>query len=173
MQGTLGSFGDLIAFVIPGLVLLVGFIPLSPTVRSWFARPERESAALGGALLLLVWALGAGIMLDAMRVQTVDRIHHLTGVEEVQWSLAQFDQTTFAEFEGTIENYFRFHQFYGNVFVALVFGYLIRIVTLKRKWWPPGWVDAGVVALMCLAWVGSRTELQSCYAALAELVVTN
>ena len=130
MNVALGDFDDLVAFVLPGMVPLLGLSIFSPTVQKWFGNAQHRSTTLAGALLLIVTALGAGIVLDALRVQTVDRIQYLTGVEEVEFDSSAFNEAKLATFEKVIENYYVYSRFYGNLFVAVALAYAMRRRTL-------------------------------------------
>jgi len=170
MEKVLGEFDALVAFVLPGMALLFGLSPFSPTIEKWFGNAQHRSATLAGAFLLLVTALGAGLLLEALRVHTVEWINHHTGVVTASWDLSIADQARQAQYIEAIENYYVYAQFYGNVFLAVAISYVVRMVSSRRKPWPLTFPDYGVVLLLVSSWLGGRTDLESYYSSVRDLL---
>jgi len=170
MELSLGDIGAIIAYVIPGIVAMLGLSYFSRTVRRWLGGASNESPSFGGALLFVLMALGVGLIADTVRSHTIDEIHHRTGVEQPEWTYSQLNKEKFEQFQGIVDNHFRFHQFYGNTFICLLFAYIAWRASTKRWPWPPNWREFCLVMLLLIMWIGSRSDLDACYRAIEELV---
>jgi hypothetical protein len=168
MDLSINQIDIIMAYILPGIVAMWGLGYLSGTVNKWL-RSDSKGPTLGGTLLLILGALSAGLIANALREQTIDWVHHHTGVEQPTWSFSQLSAEKFPLFEGIVQNDFRYHQFYGNSFLCILFAYGARQVKLRKWPWPP-WLELGVVFLLVVTWMGSRSDLKESYEAIKELL---
>ena len=168
MEASIDNIGIILAYVAPGIIAVLGVIHASERLRSWFV--AQSGPTLGGAFLLLLAALSAGLFADAITNLVIEPIHHETGVKQGVWSYAALTEQRFAQFEGIVQNHFRYHQFYANTFTCILFAYLATIRARRPR--RPRWLDLGVVVLLAIAWMASRTELQESHMAMQELLST-
>jgi hypothetical protein len=112
------GFGEVIAFLLPGLVALRAVAHFSDSVGGWFTACESSSAPVGPALLLLIGGLAAGVTVSAVRWAGLDcflfRKHQLCDLD-----YSKVDDHKEA-FRAIIEGRYRFYQFNGNMLVAVV-----------------------------------------------------
>lgn len=170
MQLSVGNTGVIIAYVIPGTVVMLGLSYFSQSIQRWLGTSGNETPNFGGALLFVLMALGAGLIADAIRSQTIDEVHHQTGVVQPVWSYSQLDKDKFELFQGIVENHFRYHQFYGNTFLSLLFAYVAKQISTKSWPWRSAWRTIGLVVLLVVLWVGSRSDLDASYRAIDQLL---
>ena len=169
MDVSLENSTIIIAFLLPGAIAMWGMSFFSDTVRSWL-RPSSTSSSVGGAILFLVASLTAGLLTDALRTHTVDIIHFHTGVQQAEWSFEDLDKAKLEQFQGIMDNHFRYHQFYGNAFLCILFVYASWHIK-QRAWpWPPSLRALAVTFLLIVTWLGSRTDLEAACQAVDELM---
>src|SRR5262249_41147627 len=84
-EAPLPSFGLLIAYVIPGFVLLCGLGFQIAAVREWLQITPDIPAGLESALFVTVASIAAGIVASAIRWCLVDSFHHWTGIPQPEW----------------------------------------------------------------------------------------
>jgi len=66
------NFGPLIAYLVPGTIVLLGLSQFSPAVRVWFAATPADAPTVGGFLYLTLASLAAGMTVSALRWALVD-----------------------------------------------------------------------------------------------------
>ena len=130
------TFGILIAHFIPGLISFLSLIASSYSLDEieCFITNNSTFAMILGALL----SLACGLSLDSIRylltvVPKLSKSYKLWS--EVDPSTADEDSRKY--FDWVIEHHFRFHQFYGNLSLALVFSAIVLHVnktTLCNLW---------------------------------------
>lgn len=156
------DFGLVIAYVLPGALVLWGVGQLSPTVQMWVSAASADSTSVGGFFCVVLAALGAGLVASTLRWLTIDTLHHLTGLCPPTWDFAQLANRTEA-FKLLIEIHYKYYQFYGNSLIAFVFTYAVwRGKTLQRAsacWW----MDVIALLLTMLFFAGSRDTLRRYY----------
>ncbi len=120
------SFGYLIGFVLPGML---GLYALS----GWFAQVGallqpmlRADAAVGPSLVLLVTAVGMGVIVGAVRFFIFEKLLYKKHCvpEDLYRGLSEEKLTLH---KALAEEHYRYHQFYGGCFVAGLI-------------WLPGWL---------------------------------
>lgn len=121
------DFGLVIAYVVPGAVALWGAGYLFPPIRAWFGASADSGPSIGGFLFVTLGAIGAGVLVSAVRWAVVDRIYHATGIREPRWNFSRLPGRLHA-FLGVVENHYKFFQFYANSLVALTFTFVARLL---------------------------------------------
>jgi hypothetical protein len=114
------NFGLVIAYLLPGFVLLWTTSDWLGEIQSWFGACSAGSPTVGGFLHVTLASLAAGLTLSAIRWLLLDTLHHRTGVKKPDWDFSNL-QANLAAFEGAVENHYRYYQFFGSmVLVTLV-----------------------------------------------------
>lgn len=156
---TTESFGLLIAYLIPGFIVLWGASHFSTDIQGWMGVEERSTESIGGFLYGTVAAVGAGLTVSTLRWLLIDPVHHWTGVKPPTWEVSNLHIHT-AVLEILIESYYRFYQFYANSVVAMVFAATSHWLTGSFSW-----VELVLlISLSALFLSGSRNTLAKYYA---------
>jgi hypothetical protein len=156
------SFGVVIAFLLPGFVLLWGLSYSSPQVESWLQIASAEKGpAIGGFLYATLASLALGLLVSAARQIVLDQLLYSTGIDRIadgNWAKLK-DKDVFVAFNGAIENQYRYYQYYGNTLVAIVVACIVYLLhgdpAPSRTTW-----TAALVAIIVL-FFASRIELKS------------
>lgn len=155
------NFGPLIAYLVPGATVLLGFSQFSPTLQGWFAITSTEAPTIGGFLYLTVSSIAVGMTVSAVRWAVVDTLHRLTGLPLPPLDFTRLG-TNVAAFRLLIEIHYEHYQFYGNMCVATAVAYLCHRVHLGTMW-PLGGIDVAFVALESVFLATSRDTLKKYY----------
>ena len=157
---TTSNFGLLIAFVLPGFVLLWGIAPFSQTVTNWLTHTHSDAPTVGGFLYVTLASVGLGQLVSTLRWLLVDSLHHRTGITPPTWSFRELrSKEASGAFERLVDDHYRFYQFHANGFVALTLAFLAHGMAA-------GFSVAGFIAvLLCdaLLFAGSRDTLSRYY----------
>jgi hypothetical protein len=95
---------------------------------------ESGQVVIGPLILLALATLAVGLIVSSLRVVLLEPIFHVTGVrqEKVDYQkLANADQREF--FKEMIKNVYRYEQFYGNTFLALLLCAFLRYFVGKAS----------------------------------------
>lgn len=158
---TNANFGPLVAYLVPGVTVLSGFVPYSPTLQHWFATSSADAPTIGGFLYLTVASLAAGMILSAVRWAAVDTIHALTGLPAPDLNYRRLSDRVEA-IALLIEIHYRHYLFYANMLVATAIAYLAYRVShgLFGVW---DWRDLGVFGMAAVFFGMSRDTLRKYY----------
>jgi hypothetical protein len=119
------NFGVLIAFILPGSVAVYGLRYVSPRISALWGMLETGQLIIGPLILLALLTLAVGLIVSSLRTVVLERIFYLTCVQEQKINYKEIaDHKDF--FKEMIENVYRYEQFYGNVFLALLFCSIMR-----------------------------------------------
>lgn len=163
------NFGLLIAYVIPGFVVLWGFSYPSETIREWLQGSGAAGPSVGGAVFVLIASIACGMAANAVRWVTIDQVHHYSGLPRPSWDDSRLQEHLQA-FDYLVENHFRYYQFYAAGLVA--------VLTAYAAWRLSGHADAtggaefGVCALAWVFLACSRNALRSYYGGTSLLLGT-
>lgn len=157
---TQANFGLLIAYLLPGAIVLATFAEFSPVLHAWLAEPAPNGPTVGGFLYATLASVGAGLTLSTLRWLILDTIHHRTGVEPPDWNFATL-QGNYDAFAGAVENHYRYYQFYGDALLAMVMAIAVHWFWGERGL---GRVDVVLLLLIPLFFLGSRDALTKYYA---------
>ncbi|MCC6426038.1 MAG: hypothetical protein IT435_04385 [Phycisphaerales bacterium] len=163
------NFGLLIAYLIPGFLVLLGLSTVSEPVDLWLRGVGTGGPSVGSALYVLIASVACGMTASVIRWAVLDTLHHATGVVR-----PRLDESRLADrleaFDYLVECHYRYYQFYGNTLVATLVAY--------AAWsgGPSGSVSPGglatVLALTAVFVAGSRDALRKYYAGSALLLGT-
>lgn len=163
------NFGPLIAYIVPGLVVLWGISPFSATVASWLSSANGASPTVAGFLYVTLGSLAAGLTLNAVRSVTLDTFHHYTGLKQPDLDFSEF-QAKFWAFNQLVDDQYRYYQFYSHMFLAVAFLIGTRLVTTP---WPgPPWFGAGLATLEAMLLCSARETLRKYHASASRLLGT-
>lgn len=112
------SFGQLIAYLIPGFIALCGLGRLSPTIHHWLQMPAGDSNSIGGLLFGTLAAFGCGLVINALRWHIVDPLHYLSGVPRKSWDYSLLPEQI-AACRYLVVHQFRYYECYANTMVAI------------------------------------------------------
>jgi hypothetical protein len=159
---TRANFGYLIAYVLPGLVIVAKVGQYSETVRIWLGGTPAQSPTVGGFLYVTFASVGAGMIVSALRWLVLDSIHHHTGVPKPNWDFSRLPGALTA-FEGAVENHYRYAQFFGNTLVALVIATIGGLPFVDTVPVDPIVARGMTISLAALLFVASRDALRKYY----------
>lgn len=162
---TTANFGLLIAYVVPGLIVLFGVEPCFPMVSEWFHGTSVDGPTVGGFLFVTVVAVGLGQIVSTTRWMLLDSIHHLTGVRKPRLRFDRLGESVLA-LEQLIEMHYRHYQWHGNALIAINACWALRS-------YHHGMSKTGVLAVIAvdmILFAGSRDTLQKYYRRAEELL---
>ncbi len=168
------NFGFLVAYVLPGFVSLWGASHFSATVKGWLVTPPASAgnaATVGGFLYITLTSVAAGLTASTIRWAILDRFHALTGIKRPPWDDSRL-QECLGAFEALVENHYRYYQFYGNMLVAMLFLFAVRLVAAGRHIVDLNPMDCAILAVGVLYWAGSRDALRNYYTRAQTLLGT-
>ncbi|QDT37674.1 hypothetical protein [Stratiformator vulcanicus] len=165
------NFGYLIAYLLPGFIVLWAVQPLSDVVRAWVAGTGQEVLSFGGFMYGTIASVGLGMLVSTVRWMLVDSIHHATGVRRPNWDFSKL-QSQIAAFERIVEDQYRYYQFYANSLVAVIAAYLIRRLEDIESEFEVSIVDGLALGLALILFLGSRDTLKKYYARVDGLLKT-
>lgn len=116
------NFGLLIAYVLPGFVVLWGLGYLSPTIASWLSGAETSGPSVGGFLYVFMASVGCGMTASVFRWMLLEQALHRTGVRKPYFNFAMIHERL-QGFERIVSDHYQYYQFYGNTFIALLVAY--------------------------------------------------
>jgi hypothetical protein len=162
-------FGYLIAYVLPGFVVLWGLRPLSPTIHEWMATSPAFPAGIESIVFVGLASVAAGMTVSALRWLVIDTLLAWTGVRRPTWNYATLGDRL-AAFEALVDAHFRYYQFYANTAVAAGLAFAVALATHSLPagnlavWW-------GVfLAVESLFLVTSRDNLRNYYRRASRLL---
>lgn len=106
------NFGPLVAYLVPGATVLMGFSQFSPVLRTWFAATPADAPTIGGFLYLTVASVAVGMTVNAVRWVTMDTVLRWTGIELPALDFSRLGQNVDA-FGLLIEIHYHHYQFHA------------------------------------------------------------
>jgi len=110
------TFGLIIAFVLPGFVVVFGLSPLIPELALWLSQ-DQTAPNLGGFSYAVLASLLAGMITSGIRWLVVDRLLHATGLHRPEFDFSRL-QLNLQAFELAVQHNYRHYQFYANTAVS-------------------------------------------------------
>jgi hypothetical protein len=117
------QFGILIAYVLPGFIVVNGLAYHWPTVATWLAPGHQPS--VGGFLYVTLASIACGLIISTLRWLLIDTLLHRTGVQQARWRLSELREQLPA-FEMFVLYTYRYYQFHANCAVALPAWFVLR-----------------------------------------------
>ena len=119
------NFGLLIAYVLPGFVILFGMSFVSPTALGWLnAAATATGPSVGGFLYAFLVSVACGVTASAVRWLFLDRLHQWTGIKRPRLDLRQLENKL-RSFDRVVEDHYRYYEFYGGMAIATGFSYMV------------------------------------------------
>ncbi|MCA9120972.1 MAG: hypothetical protein H6822_31200 [Planctomycetaceae bacterium] len=163
------NFGLLISYVVPGFTALWGISYFSPTLATWLNGTNGDGPTVGGFLYVTIASIAAGMTCSAIRFQTIDRIHAMTGIPCPTLDFATLANRTTA-YDRLISNHYNYYKFHANELITLVIVYIARQVTVRD--WAGGGEDFAFIVIGVLFFATSRDNLQKYHSRAAKLLGT-
>jgi hypothetical protein len=152
------TFGPLVAYLVPGAIVLAGLRPYLPVLDQWFAASGPDAPTIGGFLYLTIAAIAAGMTINAIRWAVLDMIHAMTGLPPPTLDFSRLAGRE-AAFGLLIAIHYHHYQFFANSFTATAIAY----VAYRRSTGfvgTAGWMDLGIVFIEIVFFWTSRDTLQ-------------
>jgi hypothetical protein len=159
---TRANFGYLVAYLLPGMIVVAKASAYSETIRSWLGTSPAASPTVGGFLYVTVASIGAGMTISAIRWLILDAIHHHSGVPKPNWDFSKLP-AALAAFEGAVENHYRYYQFYGNTLVAICIASIGGFPRFDAFRVNPFLTSGVSICLAVVLFVASRDALRKYY----------
>jgi len=157
------NFGVIIAFWLPGFLLLWALSYSWPEVATWLAKSSGTDApTVGGFLYTTLASLAVGLLINAVRWAIVQEIvfYRITRLKRGNINYGNLkNKDVLTAFQGAIENNYRYYQYYSNAFVAIVGGFASYAAYGPKGPNLAAWVVVVGVALALL--IASRNELKA------------
>ncbi len=131
MKNVLGvsSFGQTIAFLVPGFVVLLGGSYHSSTIKAWLKIGE-GAPAVSGFLFAALASIAAGMAISAVRRLVIDKfIATIFRADKGDLDFAGLSSNVTA-FQFVNENHYRYYQYYANMLLAVIIAYVARLTGL-------------------------------------------
>lgn len=156
---TPSNFGLLIAFLLPGFMVLWGASYFSETVALWLSGSNASAPTVGGFMYVTLASVAAGVTVSTVRWAVIDSIHRWTGLPQPRWDFSRL-QENLGAYNILNEIHYKFYLFHGNSLVALAFVYVAKRIHEGRLMAPVGWFDVGCLLLAIILFAGSRDTLR-------------
>ena len=152
MDSLVKNFGLIIAFGLPGFLVLIGLPPQATSpLANLLNQPGQPS--LGGFLYLLPASIGCGLILSAIRWILIDTLLHWSGVRKPNLNFHSIPSKLEA-FNLFVEHNYRFYQFYSNCLIAI----LVLLAVHWRINSRPSAEVLGLLGLLCVVLVAASRD---------------
>jgi len=159
------NFGLLIAYVLPGFILLWSLAPYSITIAGWLGQTTGDQPTVGGFLYVTLASVGLGQFVSTLRWLLMDSLHHATGIRQPHFDFSKLKDAVEA-FDRLIEIHYRYYQWHANSLVALILAAVFRSYSHG--------LQAGDLLLLLmvvvLLFLGSRDTLRKYYRRVDDLL---
>jgi hypothetical protein len=170
------NFGMIIAFWLPGVILLWGLTYSYPGISAWLNKTSgSEAATIGGFLYVTLAALAVGMVVSAIRWMIID-VFVFKYIPVIRVERTEFDFGTltnkevFAVFQGAVENFYRFYQYYSNTLVSILAAIVVYFFRGKEIIGCFSWL---AIVFTCIAlFLASRDSLKNYYACREQIAAS-
>lgn len=129
MKDGLGlNFGVVIAFLLPGFILLYGFSLVDDSVESAFMYTSTHDTGVGGFLFASLASLALGLMVSAVRWLILDHIFEWMGLSKTMDFSKLSDANKYNAFMGVVENHYRYFQYYSNTSISILIAWIVYVI---------------------------------------------
>jgi hypothetical protein len=111
-EAPFSNFGLLIAFMLPGFMVLWGASYFSETVRIWLSASSDSAPTVGGFMYVTLASIAAGVTVGTVRWAVIDTIHRWTGLPQPAWDFSRL-QDNVAAYNVLNEIHYKFYQFHA------------------------------------------------------------
>ena len=160
----------MVAYLVPGFVVLWGVSYSSPNLRAWLATPPDNLPTVGGLLYVTVASLAAGMTVSAIRWAVFDTLHHHTGVAPPRWDFARCRKSSMPIRHSSRTTI-------ATTNCTLTCSWPSRSLTSARFFATPwrayrvGVVDIGFIIVSVVLFLASRDALRKYYRRAGELLI--
>jgi hypothetical protein len=167
------NFGVLIAFVLPGFILLLCLSYSFPAIKDWLtASSAKDGLSVGGFLYATLASMSMGLLLSALRWASVDKLltleYRLRGRQFPKINFSRFsDKNVYAAFLGANENHYRYYQYYSNSLVASTIGFVSSCFFGDKR--PTIWLWVLFLALISALFFAARDSFTKFYKRASEI----
>ena len=159
------SFGILIAYIIPGWIVLLGMSYRVDSVAGWVSGSVSASPTIGGFLYSTLASIGLGVATSTIRWLTVDSAMKHLGVRPKKVKFNEL-RDRYQAMTMLIDGHYRYYQFHGNLMVALPISMSFR--------WASSRFSITEAMLITLIWIvlflGAKDSLAKYYQRSTELL---
>jgi hypothetical protein len=154
------NFGLIIAFWLPGFILLWGLSFSFASLEPWMIKSNSsDGATFTGFLYATVASLSLGLVISAVRWLVVDHfLGWLTTLKKIDFAKIESNKDAFAYFQGVVENHYRYYQYYSNTLVAVDLAAVVHIWHGRETLPWQAWVGLVLISLILLC--ASRDALR-------------
>lgn len=160
------NFGLLIAYVLPGFVVVSGAAVIFPQIRVLLMPTLGLADGVESTAFVALATLLAGMAVSSLRWLLIDTLHHRTGLPRPVWDDAQLPEKLPA-FSAIVEDHYRYYQCNSNLAVAVACVYVAW--RIQQPPFAP-WADAAFLLIECLFLATSRDNLRKYYARASRLL---
>lgn len=160
------NFGLLIAYILPGFVVMSGAALIYPPVRVLLSPTLGLADGVESTAFVALATLLAGMVVSSLRWLLVDTLHHVTGLRRPDWDDANLPDRLPA-FSVIVENHYRYYQCNANLAVAFACVYVAW--RIQQPPFAP-WADEAFLLLEFLFLATSRDNLRRYYARTSRLL---
>ena len=173
------NFGVLIAFLLPGFILIWSLSFSSPQIDIWLKSNDTGGATVGNFLYATLASLALGLLISAIRWFFVDHlllvcgnwIGSLSGLRRPHLDLSRLaDKEVLAAYNGAVDNHYRYYQYYSNTLVAAVIGYGTYYY-VQNAWLSK--LSILVIAVILILLLASGDSLSKYYKAASDILNTS
>ncbi len=158
-------FGWLVAYVVPGFLVLWGASHQSSGLARWLQGVNESGPGMGGVLYALVVSVGLGMTASLLRWLVVDHTLQWSGVKRPAMDESKLSQHLEA-FDYQVDHHYRYYQFYGNTFIAGIAAYGFA----RAEYAFSLWTDLGLLFLAAAFVAGARDALVNYYAGIEQIL---
>lgn len=156
------QFGLLIAYIVPGFVMLFGAGSLFDPVWGWLVGVGTGGPSFGAVFYVGLASVAAGMTASVVRWAILDTFHHLTGVHRPDLNEARLAERLNA-YDYLVEQHYRYYQFYGNTLVSAVAAYAMWRLSPHAAGVEIGHAEIGLAVIVGVFAAGSRDALRKYY----------
>ena len=168
MDSSSKQFGLMVAYLLPGFIIVSGLAPFSPTISAWLQPLDHAEASLGAPVYAVLAATTMGMIASCFRWLLIDHIHHWMGVNPPAWDDSRLEERIGA-FNYLVENHYRYYQFYANILIAVAIAYLVNRVMETSSLFGVA-TDLGFLVVSATLFAGSRDALNKYYRRTVRLI---
>mgnify|MGYP001794338227 CR=1 FL=1 len=156
------TFGLMIAYAIPGFILVSGLGQLIPEVRVWLIGLDDIGPTVAGFLFSGTSSIAAGLIVSAIRWAMLDTLMHATGLTPPSWSGPDLHiRTNIIEF--LVDAHYRYYQFYANTAIAGVLAFGMYLARPQPDAATDGWLFPAALILVIVLLIAARDALSKYY----------